>query len=482
MPEDDIQKRINDLNELVDAKNWDALEQAANQFIEDYPDRAEGFTYRGFAKSRLGHHQEAIEDHNKAIDIDPNYAKAFNGRGIAKARLELHEEAIRDYNKAIEIDHKYAKAYSNRGTTKSELGHQKEAIEDYDKAIELNSGEAGFYNNRGNAKNKLGQYEEAIEDYDRAIELDSKNVDFHHNRGSTIGRLIEKNTLAQLERITNPQEIIKQFENDINRSHIKLYGFPEGGLSHKRTTKGNGGGEFGGGKGDGEGEIDGTGSGTGSDTSKTSREDEKSKKSLCKLALSPLTFWKWIINEDGKLRIPLRGSLAFKADKASSCLRVFIILIVAITPIGFNYLFPPEPDTNTFSETLRFLRNSLLFTLLVGVFIAFARRANREYKEELNRYFALKRDRNIMIYWTALTAEQKQENLNTMFTHLSENSVANMSFQMSHPKLASKQSDSDEKSKGFFWQRDRKDNTRFDNIDDQLHQIKQAIKDISKNQ
>ena len=115
-------------------------------------------------------------------------------------------------------------------------------------------------------------------------------------------------------------------------------------------------------------------------------------------------------------------------------------------------------------------------------FIAFARRANREYKEELIRYFALKRDRNMMLYWTAIAAEKKQEHVDTMFTHLSENSVANMSFQMSHPKLARKQSDSDEKSKGFFWQRDHKDNKPLYDIKDQLEKIAQAIKEISKNQ
>ena len=506
----EIEKRIDALNELAEAKDWEALEQAATQFIEDYPDRAEGYFFRGNAKGGLKQYDEAIKDYDKAIELnsevaviynnrgnakneldqyieaikdfdraielDPKHDLAYYNRGNAKDELELHEEAIKDYDKVIESDPNDAAAYYNRGIAKSKLGQYTEAIKDYDKAIELDPNDTAAYNNRGNAKRGLGQHEEAIKDYDRAIELDSKNVDFYHNRGSTIGRLIETNTLAQLERITNPQEIAKQFDDDINRSHIKLYGFPEGGLSQKSSTKGNGSGGFGGGIGSGSGNRYGGGHGGGSDTSKTSREDDK-------------------------FHLPLKVGLDDKAEKAASRLRFWVIGIVLFTLFLFYFDYSlleifcffkdlcalPDPakqqaEENIWPTIFLLSKYSLTLLLVTTPFIAYARRANREYKEELNRYFALKRDINLMLYWTALTAEQKQQHVNTIFTHLSENSVANMSFQMSHPKLARKQSASDEKSKGFFWQRDHKDNKRLDDIEDQLHQIAQAIKDASKNQ
>ena len=42
-------------------------------------------------------------DYNEAIKIDPKYAEAYNNRGAAKGKLGQHQEAIADYNKAIKI-------------------------------------------------------------------------------------------------------------------------------------------------------------------------------------------------------------------------------------------------------------------------------------------------------------------------------------------------------------------------------------------
>jgi len=55
-----IQKRLDELKELAAAENWEALEEAANKFIEDYEDRAEGYFYRGSAKLILEKY-EALE-------------------------------------------------------------------------------------------------------------------------------------------------------------------------------------------------------------------------------------------------------------------------------------------------------------------------------------------------------------------------------------------------------------------------------------
>ena len=48
--------------------------------------------------------QGALDDYNKAIEINPQYAKAFNNRGIAKHDLGDKQGALEDYNKAIELN------------------------------------------------------------------------------------------------------------------------------------------------------------------------------------------------------------------------------------------------------------------------------------------------------------------------------------------------------------------------------------------
>ena len=391
MAEDDdkeIEKRIDALEELVDADNWEALEQAATQFIEDYPDRAEGYFFRGNAKGGLKQYDEAIKDYDKAIELNSEVAVIYNNRGNAKNELDQYIEAIKDFDRAIELDPKHDLAYYNRGNTKDELELHEEAIKDYDKVIELDPNDAAAYYNRGIAKSKLGQYTEAIKDYDKAIDLDPDDANAYFNRGNSKRKLslyeeavrdydkaieskpnnaaalnnrgIAKNSLGQYEEaikdfdeaielepnddiaphnlgisfallkaddtrdeiiaayedairdISNPQEIIEQFDDDINRSHIKLYGFPEGGLSQKSSTKGNGSGGFGGGKGAGAGNQGGGGHVGGSDTSKTSREDDK-------------------------FHLPLKGSLDDKAEKAASRLRFWIIAIVLCTLFLFYF-------------------------------------------------------------------------------------------------------------------------------------------------
>ena len=140
---------------------------------------------RGNAYAKLKKHDKAIEDYNKAIELDPEYATAYYNRGNAYAKLKKYEKAIEDYNKAIELNPEYAMAYNNRGNAYDELKKHEKAIEDYNKAIVLNPEYAMAYNNRGNAYDGLKKYEKAIEDYNKAIVLNPVFAMAYANRGIT---------------------------------------------------------------------------------------------------------------------------------------------------------------------------------------------------------------------------------------------------------------------------------------------------------
>ena len=130
-----------------------------------------------------GNYTAAIEDYDRAINLNPEYAIAYYNRGNAKYKLEQYEAAITNYDKAINLNPGFAEAYLNRGSAKNKLGQYEAAITDYDKAINFSPGFAEAYNNRGSAKDKLGQYEATIIDYDKAISLNPEDATAYYNRG-----------------------------------------------------------------------------------------------------------------------------------------------------------------------------------------------------------------------------------------------------------------------------------------------------------
>ena len=64
-----------------------------------------------------GEIDRAIEDFNKAIELNPEFDIAYNNRGVACIGKGEFDRAIEDYSKAIELNQDYAEAYYNRGET-----------------------------------------------------------------------------------------------------------------------------------------------------------------------------------------------------------------------------------------------------------------------------------------------------------------------------------------------------------------------------
>jgi len=58
-------------------------------------------------KCKEGQYEEAIEEYNKAIELEPMNALAYEHRGIAKANMGLYESAIEDFQTVLTIEHTY---------------------------------------------------------------------------------------------------------------------------------------------------------------------------------------------------------------------------------------------------------------------------------------------------------------------------------------------------------------------------------------
>ena len=146
----------------------------------------------------------AIQDYDKAIEINPRYLEAYDSRGKAELKLkdsisaakdikmagiirssrrsgkidlDEYQRQIRECDIEINKNENLSISYYNRAYAKSSLKDRKGAIKDYDKAIELDSNYIEAYNNRASVKYIQGDKKGACKDWHKASELGSKDAD-----------------------------------------------------------------------------------------------------------------------------------------------------------------------------------------------------------------------------------------------------------------------------------------------------------------
>jgi tetratricopeptide (TPR) repeat protein len=117
---------------------------------------------------------KAVEDFDRAIEMDPDNAMYHNNRGVAYLRQKKFDKAVEDFDKTLKIESKFSSGYHNRGMAYSGKGRHDKAIEEFSKVIEMNPSSPVLYKDRGTAYRKLGEYELALKDFEKAIELDKK--------------------------------------------------------------------------------------------------------------------------------------------------------------------------------------------------------------------------------------------------------------------------------------------------------------------
>ncbi len=162
-------------------------EQAIQDFdkaIELNPEYPDHYYNRGSAFDEQGEYEKAIQDYDRAIELKPEDAKAYANRGVSYYNQGEYEKAIQDFDMAIALNQEYAIAYANRGNIFYLQGEYEQAIQDFDRAIELNPEDADPYSSRGATYRNQGEYEKAIQDYDKAIELNPDDATIYYNRGN----------------------------------------------------------------------------------------------------------------------------------------------------------------------------------------------------------------------------------------------------------------------------------------------------------
>ena len=132
---------------------------------------------RAYQRMEGGYFKGALEDYNKALEINDRDPDIWLNRGLVKEKLNDLKGAYSDYTMAIELNEKFEKAWLNRANVQLKQGKFTEAIEDYSVVLVFNADYAPAYYNRAIAKQRLKQSTAACEDLLKAEQLGQSVAD-----------------------------------------------------------------------------------------------------------------------------------------------------------------------------------------------------------------------------------------------------------------------------------------------------------------
>jgi len=131
-------------------------------------------------------YSDAVEEWNKALDLDATDAQAHNNFGVALMETGKTAQAIEHYRKALEIHPKFSEACNNLGEALASKGADKEAIVHFDKAVQLDPGFTVARQNLAMVLARTGQTDKAIEHMKKVIEQQPDAPENHRNLGHAL--------------------------------------------------------------------------------------------------------------------------------------------------------------------------------------------------------------------------------------------------------------------------------------------------------
>jgi tetratricopeptide (TPR) repeat protein len=139
---------------------------------------------RARAYDNLNRHVDAVNDWERAIEVDEGLGRDWSARtrvafGWALYEIGRLEEAVEEYRKALALDPNLASAHNNLGRCLYYLGRREEAVAEYHKAIALDTQFTAAHDNLGDALAGEGRLDEAAAEYGKAVERGSKYAAEH---------------------------------------------------------------------------------------------------------------------------------------------------------------------------------------------------------------------------------------------------------------------------------------------------------------
>jgi tetratricopeptide (TPR) repeat protein len=151
--------------------------------IEINSDYADAHNNLGNTLKDQGKLNAAIKSYERALSINPDYAEAYNNLGVVLKMSDKLSFAVESYERALSINPNYAEAYNNLGIALKNLGELSNAVTSYEKALEINPNYAEAYSNLGLTQFKIGQFTNAVKNYEKALEINPNYAEAYSNLG-----------------------------------------------------------------------------------------------------------------------------------------------------------------------------------------------------------------------------------------------------------------------------------------------------------
>jgi tetratricopeptide (TPR) repeat protein len=155
----------------IERNKYDAAIEDCNKAIELDSTFVDAYYYIGLANNEKQEYDTAITIFKKSIDLNQNYAKSWNHMGFSYEKLKQFDKAINSYQKAVEIDPNYALAHYNLANAYKLENQLDKAIKFYEKALIAEPYYAVAWLFMGYAYLHKNDYYSAIENLDKAIKI-----------------------------------------------------------------------------------------------------------------------------------------------------------------------------------------------------------------------------------------------------------------------------------------------------------------------
>ncbi|MEU0411145.1 tetratricopeptide repeat protein [Streptomyces griseorubiginosus] len=134
--------------------------------------RAEAHALRGRELRRRQEYRQALQEYDRAIELDPLQPLAHYGRGLTHQLLGDYPAALTALDRAVELAPDAAWIFAERAETYRLASRFEEAEADYTRALALDPTDDVALAGRAAARHGLGRLDESLADFDRALSID----------------------------------------------------------------------------------------------------------------------------------------------------------------------------------------------------------------------------------------------------------------------------------------------------------------------